>query len=169
MNHKKAEYYLNKLEMMVHPEGGAFSEVYRSNEMIDGMALPARFKGEARSFSTAIYFLLRAGEFSAFHRIRSDELWHFYDGDPLEIVEINSGGELSVTVMGRDLDNGQRLMHEVPRGTWFGSRVHDRGGFSLVGCTVSPGFDFNDFEMPERNEMLRMFPQHSTIIRELTR
>ncbi len=117
-----------------------------------------------RNFSTAIYFLLEKDNFSAFHKIKSDELWHFYAGDSLEVIEITADGELKITELGPD-----NFQYCVPAGNWFGSRVKKGGSFSLVGCTVAPGFDFKDFEMAKRDELLKEFPGHANIIGELTR
>ncbi|TND09760.1 MAG: hypothetical protein FD123_884 [Bacteroidetes bacterium] len=154
--------------MEPHPEGGYFRETYRSSETVAGTALPGRFGGE-RNFSTAIYFLLEAGNFSALHRIKSDEAWHFYAGDALDVIEIDEQGNLRVTSLGSDPEAGEIFQHIVPAGRWFGSRVKAGGSFSLVGCTVSPGFDFTDFEMAERKKLMEQFPQHALLIEDLTR
>lgn len=166
---RDAEYYVKSLNLEIHPEGGAFREIYRSGASISESSLPSEFESGERNFSTAIYFLLKADEFSAFHRIRSDEVWHFYYGDPLEIIEINEEGVLKKTILGRSLEEGELFCHVVPANTWFASRVITGGEFALVGCTVSPGFDFRDFEMAERQKLIMEFPQHASIITELTR
>lgn len=162
----KINTYIHKLNLQPHPEGGWYSETYRSNEST--AALPDRFSGE-RSLSTAIYFLVTGETFSAFHRIKSDELWHFYDGDMLEIFVIDERGELSIISLGSDIDSGQVFQAVVRAGCWFASRCSAADGFSLVGCTVSPGFDFADFEMADRGELVRQYPQHEVIIAALTR
>lgn len=118
---------------------------------------------------TSIYFLIEQGNFSAFHRIKSDETWHFYDGHALEVIEIESNGTLKKTAIGRDLKNGDHLQYTVKANTWFASRVKKGGWFSLVGCTVSPGFDFDDFEMAGRKDLMKNYPQHSQEILSLTR
>jgi predicted cupin superfamily sugar epimerase len=152
-----AQNYIKTLALLPHPEGGYYKETYRSEEKI---SLP---QGE-RNYSTAIYFLLEEGNFSAFHKIKSDELWHFYAGDVLEVIEITKEGKLKITELGPD-----NFQYCVPAGNWFGSRVKEGGKFSLVGCTVAPGFDFKDFEMAERDALLKEFPEHASIIKELTR
>jgi len=162
----KAAERVAQLGLRPHPEGGWFRETYRSEELVS--ALPARFPGP-RNFSTAIYFLLESGNFSAFHRIRSDELWHFYAGDALEVIEIDEQGKLIVTSLGSDAANGELFQHLVPAGRWFASRVKDGGSYSLVGCTVAPGFDFADFEMAARDALSAEFPEHKTIVEALTR
>ncbi len=172
-----AGYYIEQLNLSPHPEGGYYKETYRSK----GKIRTELMKGivAERNFCTAIYFLLEKNNFSAFHRIKSDELWHFYAGDALEVVEITKQGELKITVLGPHLDKGQVFQYMVPAGNWFGSRlihqsnseggVKKGGEFSLVGCTVSPGFDFLDFEMGNREELIEKYPAHEKIIKELTR
>ena len=132
---------VDRLQLAPHPEGGYFRETYRATESVGAAALPRRFNGE-RSISTAIYFLLEAGQCSHLHRIRSDEIWHFYAGDPLDVVEIDAAGSLKTTRLGGDL----LYQHTVPAGVWFGATPAPGGRFALVGCTVAPGFDFAGHE-----------------------
>lgn len=155
---------VDHFKMIRHPEGGAFVENYRSDLEVSAPG----FSGPRRA-STGIYFLLGEGEFSAFHRIRSDEMWHFYLGGPLLIVEIDRGGRLRETTLGRDITNGQTLTHVVAAGNWFASCPARGSEFSLVGCTVAPGFDFADFELADRAQLTRRFPEHAAIIARLTR
>lgn len=162
-----ANYWIDKLNLTKHPEGGYFKEIYRSAESVDGDALPQRFGG-ARSFGTSIYFLLNSNEFSALHRIASDEIWHFYAGSPLTIYAINPNGVLSHIFLGNDFDSGEMFQAVVPAGSWFGANVQTPASFALVGCTVAPGFDFADFEMGNRKNLLTRFPQHKNIIEMLT-
>lgn len=162
-----AAYYVEALRMKPHPEGGYFAETYRSAETIPQAALPDRFRGE-RVFSTAIYFLLEKQHISALHRIQADEVWHFYAGGPLEVFVIDEAGELTVIRLGSNVGQGEVFQAVVPADTWFGSKPADGSDFSLVGCTVAPGFDFADFEMADRSTLLAAFPQHSTIINQLT-
>ena len=131
-------------------------------------ALSPNHKGN-RSASTSIYFLLEYGEFSAFHRIASDELWHFYDGNTLYIYEIKENGELIKHLLGRDLENCEALQILIPAGSWFASRVEVAGGFALCGCTVAPGFDFADFELADRVILQEQFPQHVQLIASLSK
>ena len=166
MPHTK-EDWISQLGLQPHPEGGWYQEVYRAAESIDQLALPARFTG-ARAFSTAIYYLLGPGDFSALHRIRQDEVWHFYDGSPLAIEAIHPSGEAKTLLLGRDPKADTLPMAVVPAGSWFGARVTDSEGYTLAGCTVAPGFDFDDFEMPSRDELLAKFPQHRELIESLT-
>jgi predicted cupin superfamily sugar epimerase len=162
-----AQSYIQALQMRPHPEGGFFQESYRSEQT---MQAPAPGGGSVqRNVCTAIYFLLEAGNFSAFHRIKSDEIWHFYAGQALEVLELLPDGELCCTRLGSDILRGEIPQYVVPADTWFASRVADGGTFSLVGCTVAPGFDFADFRLARRQELLEIFPQHRQIITELTR
>jgi predicted cupin superfamily sugar epimerase len=163
---------VRRLGLLPHPEGGYFRETYRASESVAASALPRRFNGE-RSISTAIYFLLEAGQRSHLHRIRSDEVWHFYAGDPLLVVEIDAAGVLETTQLGGDLGAGAVFQHVVPAGRWFGAIPAEGGrfapmGFTLVGCTVAPGFDFADFELGEKAALLAAFPRHGAWIDRLT-
>ncbi len=153
---------VRKLKLRKHPEGGYFRQTYCSQESIPKSGLPKRF-GAARAFSTAIYFLLPGSEVSLFHRIRSDELWHFYFGDPLELLEVSRKGRLKRTILGPRLSRKQTFQAAVPTGAWMAARCVNPRGFTLVGCTVAPGFDFSDFEFadpktfPNRSPRLRRF------------
>ncbi|UII30640.1 cupin domain-containing protein [Fulvivirga ulvae] len=160
----KVNNYIHTLGLQPHVEGGYYKETYRSELENDYMG----FRGK-RSVSTGIYFLLKAGEFSAFHRIKSDEMWHFYDGDPLSVYIITAAGELQVVKLGLDLGKGQQPQAVVPAGCWFASCVEAPGSFTLVGCTVAPGFDFQDFEMASRAHLIAAFPQYGSIITKLTK
>ncbi len=155
---------IDKLDLKPHPEGGYFSETYRSKEKI---SLPG-FEGD-RHFSTAIYFLLTSDNFSAFHRLKQDEVWHFYQGSSLFVHVIDTGGKYTRHRVGLDFANGETPQLVVKAGDWFGSSVADENSYSLVGCTVAPGFDYRDFEMGKREELLKLFPDHKEIIERLTR
>lgn len=157
------ESLVEKLGLQPHPEGGFFAESYRSADTTTG--LPGRFSGE-RNFATAIYFLLRAGEKNRLHRIKSDETWHFYLGQPMLIHMIKPGGSYNQVRLGPNLATGEQLQYTVPHGDWFASEVTT--GFALVGCTVSPGFDFADFELAEPSELLSEYPHHGELIKKLT-
>ncbi len=162
------EFLVKKLDLISHPEGGYFKEMYRSEELIPKSGLPHRFAA-ARTFATAIYFLIDANNFSALHKIKSDETWHFYAGDALEVIEIDEEGQLMKTAVGNKLEAGEVFQYTVKAGHWFGSRVKQGGVFSLVGCTVAPGFDFQDFEMANRKSLCEQYPQYAEIIEQLTR
>ncbi len=164
---KDAQYWVERYQMLPHLEGGYFAETYRSSEKIPATALPKRFSGD-RSFSTGIYFLLENHHFSALHRIQSDEMWHFYAGGPLEVYVIHLDGCLEVIRVGANPDNGEVFQVVVPAGVWFGAKPAPTSTYSLVGCTVAPGFDFNDFELANRTDLLALYPQHQEVIEMLT-
>jgi len=165
-----AAFWIERLDLRPHPEGGYFRETYRAAETIAAPALPERFDG-SRAFATAVYFLLTSDAFSAFHRIRSDEIWHFYAGDAVTIAVIDSAGtgRLTTESLGRDPARGESPQVVVPAGAWFGAEVVAGGRFALVGCTVAPGFDFADFELGDRSRLLETYPQHRGVIERLTR
>jgi predicted cupin superfamily sugar epimerase len=162
------DQWIRELQLEPHPEGGWYREVYRSAESIPRASLPQRFTGD-RAFTTAIYYLLGANDFSALHRIRQDEVWHFYDGAPLAVDVIHPNCEAETLVLGRDLRAGQRPLAIVPAGSWFGASVLSPEGYCLVGCTVAPGFDFDDFEMADPAALIAAYPQHQELIERLTR
>jgi predicted cupin superfamily sugar epimerase len=163
-----ADYWREQLQLESHVEGGSFLETYRSRWVLHKSALPPGMKGN-RNASTCIYFLLEYGDFSAFHRIAADEIWHFYDGTPLSIYEIDTAGRLTVHKLGRQLHLGEQLQVVITAGNWFAARVDVAGGFTLAGCTVAPGFDFEDFELAQRKKLQALFPQHKELIGTLTR
>lgn len=163
-----ARYWIEQLKLESHIEGGAFKEVYRSSLSLPSSVLTQNHKG-ARAASTSIYFLLEYGDFSAFHRIASDELWHFYDGNTLSIYEITPGGNLIHHLLGKDTEAGAALQVLIPAGSWFASCVEEPGGYALCGCTVAPGFDFSDFELADKTQLSAQFPAHTAIIDRLTR
>ena len=167
MMRMNAEYWIEKLKLEPHPEGGYFRQTYKSDLVIVREALSG-FTG-ARAASTAIYFLLEGKNFSAFHRLRSDELWHFYAGSPLAVHVIEPAGSYSSILLGSDPEAGQTFQAVVRAGCWFASHVADWKSWALVGCTVAPGFEFADFEMAGREELSAKYPQHEEMIRRLTR
>ena len=162
------ETYVQLLQLEAHPEGGFYKRTYESELLLKASALPHSFTGD-RHVSTAIYFLLGGTDFSAFHRIKSDELWHFYDGGALHIYVIHPDGNGEVLKLGKDVQNGYSFQLLVKAGCWFASKPADENSFSLVGCTVSPGFDFADFEMAKQEELLKVYPQHKEWIEQLCR
>jgi len=159
---------IQQYNLQPHPEGGWFSQTYKSNEQIAKEALPERFKG-SRVFSSAIYFLLEEGNFSAFHRIKSDECWHFYAGDPLLIYIIQQNGSLEIISLGNAIEKGQTFQYVVPANCWFASRPAPGSEYCFVGCTVSPGFEFEDFELADGKSLSAIYPQHEAIIMQLCR
>ena len=163
-----AAYWIERLHLARHPEGGWFRETYRASEAIPEAGLPTRFQGE-RAFSTAILFLLERDDCSALHRLKSDEMWHFYDGSPLTVHLVAPDGQHRPVLLGRDPERGEQFQAVAPAGYWFGAEMAGAGDFALVGCTVAPGFDFSDFEMADRSDLAERFPQYEALIRRLTR
>jgi uncharacterized protein len=163
-----AAYWIAKLQLKPHVEGGAFRETYRSSVSISRGCLPAGFGGD-RHIATGIYFLLTKGEFSAFHRIASDECWHFYSGDCLLIHEIAPSGVLTTHRLGRNVDQNESFQVMIRAGSWFASAPSEKSEYALVGCTVSPGFDFADFELANRDTLVAQYPQHAKLINALTK
>jgi predicted cupin superfamily sugar epimerase len=168
MDKQTAEKLIEQLELIRHPEGGWYRETYRSEDVIQDKAVSVRFSGK-RSVCTAIYFLLQAGDVSALHRIKSDEIWHFYAGASLTVHVITPHGEYSPLYLGGTISPKGSFQCVVPAGCWFGAEIAGGESYSLVGCTVAPGFDFADFEMGKRDELLREFPNHQDIILRLTK
>ena len=158
-----AEDIVRALGLTPHPEGGHFRETFRAE------ALPFELPGRgARSASTSIYFLLSGSDFSAFHRVRSDEVWHHYLGAPLELHTLDERDGHRVTLLGARLERGERPQHVVVANAYQAARLAEPG-FALCGCTVAPGFDFADFAMPRREELEALFPGEGEIVAALTR
>lgn len=162
----RQEYLIKQLELSKHPEGGYYRQVYKSDECIKEDYLPERFHS-SHAMSTAIYFMLTNKEYSAFHIIKQDELWHHYEGGTIEIVIIEQDGTLSKKLLGKNFEKGEEPLVVVPYGVYFSARLLDDESYSLVGCTVSPGFEFDDFYMPTKNELIALYPNHKDIIEEL--
>ncbi len=165
--HPEAKKYIDYLNLISHPEGGYFKEIYRSGEMIFPAGLPARFKKE-RSMSTSIYFLLEGKQVSKSHRLKSDEIWHFYDGCGVKIFVIDTSGNLSEFKLGKNIENRETLQVVIENNHWFAAELIDKNSFCLAGCTVAPGFDFDDFELAERNRLIELFPQHRELIKKFS-
>ncbi len=163
----KAQEWIENLQLKAHPEGGFFREIYRSDERIAADALPGRFK-EGRKFATSIYYLLDKKDISAFHKIKQDEIWHHYDGKGCEVFIIFKDGSLIVKKLGLDVENDCHPQIVVPRNTWFAARNLDEESFSLMGCTVAPGFEFDDMELAETESLLAEYPEHAELIKQLS-
>jgi predicted cupin superfamily sugar epimerase len=164
----RPENIIRILQLNPHPEGGYFRETYRSTGQIGPESLGEDYSGK-RNYATCIYYLLTSEGFSAFHRILQDETWHFYDGSSLCLHLISSRGVYNKILIGRAFGQGHIPQYTIPGHTWFAASVEEPDDYSLVGCTVSPGFDFADFELGKREELLKMFPQHFGVIRKYTR
>lgn len=164
---RNAIRWIKQLRLQPHPEGGYYRETYRSPKVIPANNLPGRYSGK-RALATAIYFLLRANQFSAFHRLKSDEIWHFYAGSSLSIYIIAKEGKLLVIRMGLNTENKEKPQLIIPADTWFAAELNHKKSYALIGCTVAPGFDFADFEMASRKKLCRVFPRHRALIIKLT-
>ena len=158
----EAERLIKRLKLVPHPEGGYYREIYRSEMLISYSGFSKR-----RSACTAIYYLLKYPDFSAFHRLRSDELWHFYQGDALLIHELTSRAVKSTRLSASG--DAPLFQHMVKRNTWFAVEPEDPNAYALVGCTMAPGFDFEDFEMARKEKLLADFPGHEAILDRLCR
>ena len=160
--------WIEPLELLTHPEGGYYKETYRASESIRQGALPTRYPGD-RSFSSAIYYLLSNDDFSAFHRLRSDETWHYYTGCPLHIHVIDPVGSYQRLTLGTQVEVGERLQLTVLADHWFAAEPAHDEAFALAGCTVAPGFDMADFEMASAETLAAAYPEHADLIARLTR
>jgi uncharacterized protein len=163
LNQQDPQYYISKLGLEPHPEGGYFKRTFESQEQITDQELTVDFEGK-RMLYTSIYFLLTSNDVSHFHRLQSDELWYYHAGSPLSVHMIDENGEYTEYKLGLDLENGEVPQVLVPKNTIFGSSVKDRETFSLVGCMVSPGFEYQDFELFTQEELLLKYPEHKEII-----
>ncbi|QNH63913.1 cupin domain-containing protein [Hymenobacter sediminicola] len=157
-----AQDIIRDLELLPHPEGGYYRETYRAADTLETA------EGRTRNTSTAIYYLLENEDKSHFHRIKSDELWFFHQGQPLEIILLTPGQPTRIT-LGSDFANGELPQAVVPANTWFAAHLSHRAGYALVSCTVAPGFDFADFELAERATLTQEFPQCPELVEQFTK
>ena len=164
---KDAAYWIEKLSLSRHPEGGFFRQTFRSKELIKKEHLPGRFQG-SRVFSTAIYYLLPGDEVSRFHRLKSDEIWHFYAGSALTLYVIDQAGSLAKMKLGADFERGEAFQAAMEAGSWFGAVVEDPSSYALVGCTVSPGFEYEDFALGDQKSLIERYPEYRWVIEKLT-
>jgi hypothetical protein len=164
----KKEELIDKLQLEKHPEGGYFKETYRSKIALPESALPSEFTS-SRNASTCIYFMLTSDEFSAFHKVNQDEAWHFYLGETITLHMVSPEGKYSQVSIGNDFSQKETPQFVVPAQHWFAAEIKTEDSFALVGCTVAPGFEFDDFKLAEPQELQQIFPQHKEIIEKLTR
>lgn len=157
-----ADYFIQKLDMTPHIEGGYYKECLLSTDPVQREGI------SSKTLWSSIYFLLQTGEVSHFHRLKSDEIWYFHSGMPLTIYMISPEGELICKQLGLDISKGESPQVLVPKGYIFGSALNE-DGYSLVGCMVAPSFSYEDFELFERTELLERYPQHEDVIKKLTR
>lgn len=148
-------------------EGGMFTQSYYSRETIPHQSLPERYTSD-HPFCTAIYFLLDPDSRSLMHRLKSDEVYHFYLGDPVTLLQLGPSGEVETVTLGQDIEAGQQVQHVVPRGWWQGSFLNEGGEFALMGTTIAPGFLWEDFELGARESLTASHPEAKTLIKKLT-
>ena len=168
MNNLDFNYWINKLNLQKHPEGGFFKEVYRSSEILNHSFLPERYSTD-RTFCTSIYFLLTSEEPSHFHKLHSDEIWNFYYGNTISLHLIDSEGEYRLKKLGMNFEDGENFQIIVPKYSWFGASIDKNNSYGLVGCTLAPGFEYDDFELISRQKLLELYPKYQDIIIKLTR
>ena len=162
-----ADYFIKTLGLIPHPEGGYFRETYRSSDSIDTSILSDSFT-ENHVLSTSILFLLKSGECSKFHKLNRDEMWHFHYGCPIKVVSISENGFLKENILSPEIDKNHVFQVLLPANTWFAAYPIQAASFSLVGCTVAPGFEFSDLELANAKYLLEKFPQHKELIKTLT-
>lgn len=181
--HPEAKYIIDKLNLIkLAGEGGYYRETYRSdrylivnpcNENLKDHVYPCtNFEiksSNIRSVSTLIYYLLEGDQFSAFHKVKYDEIWHFYKGCSVSLYILTDDGEIMKIQIGNELENNENIQYVIKGDTWFGAEINDKSLYSLIGCSVSPGFDFRDFELGERDILKKTYSQHEYIINRLTR
>ena len=161
---KYAKFWIKKLNLSKHPEGGYFAESYKSDKII-------RLSGYdgARSACTAIYYLLTGNQFASFHIMKSDEIWHFYSGSSMTLYIIDSKGKLKEAFLGPNISKGETFQLTIKSGCWFAASLNEKRSYSLVGCTVSPGFEYKDWEIGNRKRLAELYPQHKQIIERYTK
>lgn len=163
-----ADKIIELLNLKPHPkEGGYFAEIYRSKEKIEAGFLPGRYRSD-KNLATSIYYLLTAETRSELHRLKSDEIFHFYLGDPVEMINLYPDGESKSITLGSDIANGQKVQHLVPKDVWQGAILASGGEFALLGTTMAPGFDYDDYESADGKKLIIQFPEHKLMIEKLT-
>lgn len=168
-----AQYWIEKLNLSKHPEGGYYKRTFCSFLTMNTNFASQETDDGKRASMTAIYYLIDHGNFSAFHRLKSEELWHFYTGDCLSILMLNENGTLETIILGnKEKDERAVFQVAIEANKWFAVGLIDEldvNAFALVGCTVSPGFDFRDFELGNRDILIKRYPQHADMITKYTR
>lgn len=180
----ESEFIIKRFDMVeLEAEGGYYHESYRSDKYVmvgdccDGnpkdsvysCSKPGCGPSNVRPVLTLIYYLLDGNQFSAFHKVKYDEIWHFYKGSSVNLYILTNGEKLLNIKLGNDIKNNEQVQFVIKGNTWFGADISDKSSYSLIGCSVSPGFDFRDFEMGERDRLKITYPQHEYIISRLTR
>ena len=164
---KDAAYWIEKLSLISHPEGGYFTETYQSPDLLSTSGLPERYSAE-RVCAKAIYFLVPDGQVSKFHRLTCEEIWCYHFGAPLTLYIIEKAGKLRHLILGPDPERGEHFQVTVPHDVWFGAKVNKKDEYTLVSCITAPGFDFEDFELAGCESLIQEYPQHKDVIEMLT-
>ncbi|QQS49678.1 MAG: cupin domain-containing protein [Bacteroidota bacterium] len=159
----KAEYWIQHLQLKPHPEGGFFKEVYRSSIEVSNKHLPVGYKS-SRRLLTNIYYLLRSEDISRLHRLKSDEIWFFHAGSPLKLIYIDTEGKKHTHFLGNNHEKAEQFSLLVPGGSVFCAEVHEQNSYTLVSCVVSPGFEFEDFEVFDKEDLIQAYPKHIDLI-----
>ncbi len=164
MVEQNIKHLIRKLELREHPEGGYYSEIYRSLKTLNSN----EDIGISRNLATSIYFMLKSGQVSKLHKLKSDEIWYFHDGSPLRVFLLNKSGNFQIAILGNNIVQDQQPQLIIPADTIFGAEVILPDTYSLIGCAVIPGFDFKDFELLKRDELLVIWPNYKKLIERLT-
>lgn len=159
---KSADYWIQKLDLKPHPEGGFYSEVFRSSINVDLQKLPIGYKGDRR-VASSIYFMLRSGDISKMHRLKSDELWYYHCGSPIQIYIIDQEGNKHTKILGPDADNNESFCVHIPAGNIFAAEILKPDTYSLMSCVVAPAFEFDDFEMFDKDDLIQAYPKHTEL------
>jgi uncharacterized protein len=163
-----AKKIIESLNLNAHPEGGFFREIYRSDETLSNKTLPVRYTSQ-RTFSTSIYYMLVENQISHFHCLKSDETWHYYTGSQVIIHCLEPDGTYNQIKIGCQFENSIFPQFTIKKGTWFAAEIEDKNSYSLIGCTVAPGFEYDDFELGNRNSLFEQFPNHKELITRFTK
>lgn len=165
----EAELFVDLLKLQPHPEGGYFAQIFKSDQSVKSIDA-SRYDNQIRFAGTSIYYLLDKSDFSAWHKLKSDEIWHYYKGCEVIIYQIDQYNHIKTEILGDPTKNSNATFQiSIPSNTWFSAELIDKKAYCLLGCTVSPGFEFIDFELGNRDVLLQQFPQHKLLITQLTR
>lgn len=157
-----AEYWIQNLDLKPHPEGGFYKEMFRSNIVISKDELPVGYKS-SRRLTTSIFYLLRTEDYSRLHRLKSDEMWYFHYGSAIRIIYIDHEGKKHTKLLGANLEKAEYFYLHIPAGNIFTAEVVDKDSFSVFSCVVSPGFEFDDFEMFDKEDLIQAYPKHASL------